>query len=87
MKLFRQVTQWAAWPVAVLAMTALAQPEQWLQYHMSREGRIAEKSGKNRCTSSLMSLPYLILGDAQGRGVAEGFPLDELEMKPQEMNK
>lgn len=42
-------------------------------------GRVPEKSDKTRWVSSVESLPWLILTDAERRVVAEGFALDELE--------
>jgi hypothetical protein len=39
MKLVRKIKSWAALAGVALTTTALAQPEQWLEYHTSPEGR------------------------------------------------
>ena len=39
MKLFTRLLEWGAVGAMALATTALAQKEQWLDYHVSREGR------------------------------------------------
>jgi hypothetical protein len=39
MKLVRRMERWVTLAGVLLATTAFAQPEQWLQYHTSREGR------------------------------------------------
>jgi hypothetical protein len=44
-----------------------------------RVGRVAERSEKSRWLSAVESLPWLILSDTQGRVVAEGFAIEELE--------
>jgi len=44
-------------------------------------GRVSEKSEKAKWATDQESLPWLILTDAAGRVVAEGFALDELDAK------
>ncbi len=44
-------------------------------------GAVAEKSAANKWATSVASLPWLVLRDAQGTVAAEGFPLDELDAK------
>jgi hypothetical protein len=44
-------------------------------------GFIAKKAGTNKWATSVPSLPWLILRNAQGTVVAEGFALDELDAK------
>lgn len=44
-------------------------------------GRVSEKSEKTKWAADQESLPWLILTDAAGRVVAEGFALDELDAK------
>ena len=44
-------------------------------------GCVAEKSDQTKWVSGVESLPWLILADAQGRVIAEGFALDELDAK------
>jgi protocatechuate 3,4-dioxygenase beta subunit len=44
-------------------------------------GRVSEKSPSVKWATDQESLPWLILTDAAGRVVAEGFPLEELEAK------
>jgi hypothetical protein len=39
MRLFTNVVRWSALAVMAIATTALAQKEQWLDYHIDREGR------------------------------------------------
>jgi hypothetical protein len=39
MKLFRRIVEWGALGAMALATTASAQKEQWLDYHVSRDGR------------------------------------------------
>jgi protocatechuate 3,4-dioxygenase beta subunit len=50
-------------------------------------GRVAEKSDKTKWASEVESFPWLILTDAQGRVMAEGFALEELEAKLQALSK
>jgi hypothetical protein len=42
-------------------------------------GRVLEQSAKTKWATGLESMPWLILVNAQGRVVAEGFALDDLE--------
>ncbi|MEO8427503.1 MAG: hypothetical protein ABI651_10370, partial [Verrucomicrobiota bacterium] len=49
--------------------------------------RLAEKSDKTKWASGLENLPWLILADRKGIVVDEGFPLEELEDKLQEVDK
>ena len=44
-------------------------------------GRLAEKDDKTKWASTVESLPWLILTDADRRVTAEGFAFDELEAK------
>jgi hypothetical protein len=44
-------------------------------------GRIAEKSADNKWATEVPSLPWLILRDTKGNVVAEGFAVDELESR------
>jgi hypothetical protein len=44
-------------------------------------GRLAGKDDKTKWASTVESLPWLILTDADRRVTAEGFALDELEAK------
>jgi hypothetical protein len=39
MRLFTRIVEWGALATIALATTALAQKEQWLEYHVNREGR------------------------------------------------
>jgi protocatechuate 3,4-dioxygenase beta subunit len=44
-------------------------------------GCVTEKSEKTKWASEFQSLPWLILSDAQGRVIDEGFPFEELQSK------
>ncbi|HEY9175254.1 MAG TPA: hypothetical protein VI136_23450 [Verrucomicrobiae bacterium] len=44
-------------------------------------GFVEKKTAANRWATGVPSLPWLILRDAQGKVVAEGFGLDELDVK------
>lgn len=44
-------------------------------------GRLTSKTDKTRWVSTVGTLPWLILTDAQGRVVSEGFALDDLDAK------
>jgi len=44
-------------------------------------GWVQEDSNKTRWATAVESLPWLILADAQGRVIAEGFAIEELEAK------
>jgi hypothetical protein len=50
-------------------------------------GRVTEKSDKTKWASAVPALPWLILTDAQGRVVAEGFALDELDAQIKKLAK
>ena len=50
-------------------------------------GRVTEKSDKTKWASSVPALPWLILTDAQGRVVVEGFALDELDAQIKKLAK
>jgi hypothetical protein len=50
-------------------------------------GRVTEKSEKTKWASAVPALPWLILTDAQGRVVAEGFALDELDAQIKKLAK
>lgn len=50
-------------------------------------GRLAEKDDKTKWASTVESLPWLILTDADRRVTAEGFALDELEAKLKNVDK
>ena len=50
-------------------------------------GRVMEKSDKAKWASGVPALPWLILTDAQGRVVAEGFALDELDAQIKKLAK
>jgi len=50
-------------------------------------GRVSEKSEKTKWATDQESLPWLILTDAAGRVVAEGFALDELDAKLKQPGK
>jgi protocatechuate 3,4-dioxygenase beta subunit len=50
-------------------------------------GRVTEKTEKTKWASAVPALPWLILTDAQGRVVAEGFALDELDAQIKQLAK
>jgi protocatechuate 3,4-dioxygenase beta subunit len=50
-------------------------------------GRVMEKSEKTKWASGVPALPWLILTDAQGRVVVEGFALDELDAQIKKLAK
>jgi hypothetical protein len=74
------------------AQTAPANDASWNDWKEINTGhfpvsRLAEKSEKNKWASSLENLPWLILTDRKGIVVAEGFELDDLDAKLQELDK
>jgi hypothetical protein len=50
-------------------------------------GRVAEKADKTKWASGVESLPWLILTDGERRVTAEGFALDELDVKLKSQGK
>jgi hypothetical protein len=50
-------------------------------------GRVTEKPEKCRWASSVTTLPWLILADANHKVIAEGFPLDDLDAQLKTLEK
>jgi hypothetical protein len=79
--------------VTVLAaQTVPASNESWDDWKEANPflfptSRLTEKSDKTKWASGLEDLPWLILADKKGVVADEGFPLEELEAKLQEINK
>jgi hypothetical protein len=79
--------------VTVLAaQTVPASNESWDDWKEANPflfptSRLTEKSDKTKWASDLEDLPWLILADKKGVVADEGFPLEELEAKLQEINQ
>jgi len=73
--------------LAVLAVQAVATTAEALQTWKDASpvpfpvGYVPDKSDRTKWASGVESLPWLILADAQGCVIAEGFALDELDAK------
>jgi hypothetical protein len=50
-------------------------------------GRVVEKSAQTKWVAEVESLPWLILSDAGGKVLAEGFAFEELEAKLEALKK
>ncbi len=48
-------------------------------------GRVTEKSTENKWATEVQSLPWFILRDREGKVVDEGFPVEELDAKLQDL--